>query len=69
MQEVIDTARRVMGREIPVQIQDRRPGDPAALVADSQKARRELSWEPRLAAQEQIIAHVWEWEQKKAMVW
>jgi len=69
VQEVIDKARQVTVREIPVLIQNRRPGDPAILVADSQKARRELSWEPRLAAQEQIIAHVWEWEQKKAMVW
>jgi UDP-glucose 4-epimerase len=59
VQEVIDKARQVTGREIPVQIQNRRPGDPAILVADSQKARRKLGWEPRFAALDQIIAHAW----------
>lgn len=59
VQEVIDTARRVTGREIPVQIQNHRPGDPAILVADSQKAQRELGWEPRFAALDQLIAHAW----------
>jgi len=59
VQEVIDTARQVTGREIPVHTQDRRPGDPAVLVADGQKARRELGWEPRFAALDQIIAHTW----------
>jgi UDP-glucose 4-epimerase len=69
VQEVIDTARRVTDREIPVRFQDRRPGDPAVLVANSQKARRELGWEPRFAALEQIIAHAWEWERKHRVLW
>jgi len=69
VQEVIHTARRVTGRKIPVQIQDRRPGDPAVLVADSQKARRGLGWEPRFAALEQIIAHAWGWEQRQGKDW
>jgi len=69
VQEVIDTARQVTGRKIPVQIQDRRPGDPAVLVADSQKARRELGWEPRFAALEQIIAHAWGWEKQNGECW
>jgi UDP-glucose 4-epimerase len=69
VQEVIDTARRVTGREIPVRFQDRRPGDPAVLVADSKKARRELGWEPRFAGLEQIIAHAWGWEVKHGAIW
>jgi UDP-glucose 4-epimerase len=69
VQEVIDTARRVTGRKIPVRFQDRRPGDPAVLVADSQKARRELGWAPRFAALEQIIAHAWGWEVKHGAIW
>lgn len=44
VQEVIAAARRVTGQPIPVQTQERRPGGPAVLVADSQKARRELGW-------------------------
>jgi UDP-glucose 4-epimerase len=59
VQEVINKARQVTGRVIPVQIQNRRPWDPAILVADSQKARRELGSEPRFAPLDQLIAHAW----------
>ena len=62
VREVIESACRVTGRNIPVIVQDRRAGDPATLVADSQKARRDLGWKPRFAALDQIIAHAWEWE-------
>ena len=65
VREVIDSARRVTGRNIPMNVQDRRPGDPAMLVADSQKARRDLGWEPRYAALDQIITHAWAWEQNR----
>jgi UDP-glucose 4-epimerase len=69
VQEVIDTARRVTGQAIPAQTQDRRPGDPAVLVADSQKARRELGWQPRFQELETIITHAWAWERKKGETW
>ncbi|MHB1660431.1 MAG: hypothetical protein ACYCRF_14180, partial [Acidithiobacillus sp.] len=65
VQEVIDTARRVTGQPIQAQTQARRPGDPAVLVADSQKARRELGWEPRFEDLGTIVEHAWEWERKK----
>ncbi|MBU2733434.1 UDP-glucose 4-epimerase GalE [Acidithiobacillus ferridurans] len=65
VQEVIDTARRVTGQPIPAQTQERRPGDPAVLVADSQKARRGLGWEPRFGDLETIVEHAWGWEKKK----
>ncbi|AEM47337.1 UDP-glucose 4-epimerase [Acidithiobacillus ferrivorans SS3] len=69
VQEVIDTARRVTGQPIPEIIQERRPGDPAVLVADSQKARRELGWEPRFQDLGTIVGHAWEFERKKGEAW
>lgn len=55
VKEVIDTAEKVLGRPIPYILGDRRAGDPARLVADSQKAREELGWKPQFAQLEQII--------------
>jgi UDP-glucose 4-epimerase len=62
VREVIETARAVTGRDIPVRYGERRPGDPARLVADSRRARAELGWEPRYADLATIIAHAWRWE-------
>ncbi len=62
VREVINTARRVTGREILVRIMPRRPGDPARLVADSAAAGRDLGWSPRFADLEIMITHAWRWE-------
>ena len=62
VQEVIETAHAVTGRDIPVRYGERRPGDPARLVADSRKAKAELVWTPRYADLATIIAHAWQWE-------
>jgi UDP-glucose 4-epimerase len=64
VRQVIDTARRVTGREIVVKTGPRRPGDPAVLVAAAARAMRELAWTPRHAALEAIIATAWEWKRK-----
>jgi UDP-glucose 4-epimerase len=64
VQEVIDTAQKVTGREIPLLDAPRREGDPARLVADASLARRVLDWQPRYAALETIIAHAWQWERQ-----
>jgi UDP-glucose 4-epimerase len=64
VREVIETARTVTGREIPVAYGERRPGDPARLVADSRRARAELGWEPQYADLATIIAHAWRWERR-----
>jgi len=69
VQEVIDGARRVTGKEIRVQEQARRPGDPAILVADSTQARQFLGWQPQYADLDTIIAHAWTWEQQKGQRW
>ena len=62
VQQVIDTTRKVTGRDFPVTRTDRRPGDPAVLVADSQRARQELGWQPEYDDLESIIATAWNWE-------
>jgi UDP-glucose 4-epimerase len=63
-QQVIDAVRRVTGQEIPVIPAPRRPGDPARLVASSQKVRLELGWEPRYPDLEPMIQSAWDWQQR-----
>lgn len=58
---VVDIAREVTGRAIPVQEGPRRAGDPAVLVASSDKAFRELRWTPELQDLRVIIQSAWEW--------
>jgi len=65
VRQVIDSVRRVTGRPIPVEEQPRRPGDPAVLVAGSEKIKQELGWAPRYADLDAIIASAWEWHQKR----
>ena len=65
MREVIESARRVTGHPIPVEICPRRPGDPAVLVASSEKAMRELGWQPRYTKLDDIVRTAWIWHQKR----
>ncbi|BBH45950.1 UDP-glucose 4-epimerase GalE [Pseudomonas sp. KU43P] len=64
VQEVIDAARAVTGRPIQVIETSRREGDPATLVADAQRAKKVLGWQPRFAGLEEIVGHAWNWERK-----
>lgn len=61
VKEVIDTARKVTGHEIPAKIAERRAGDPARLIASSDKARQVLLWKPEHADLEEIISTAWNW--------
>lgn len=61
VKEVIDIARKVTGREIKAEIAGRRAGDPAVLVASSEKAINELGWEPKYNSLETIIETAWKW--------
>jgi UDP-glucose 4-epimerase len=63
--EVIDSVRRVTGHPIPVEECERRPGDPAVLVASSDKIKSELGWKPHFAELDKIVASAWEWHQKR----
>lgn len=59
--EVLDTARRVTGRSIPAVEAPRRPGDPAILIASSDRIRQELGWSPRHPDLGDIIGSAWAW--------
>jgi UDP-glucose 4-epimerase len=63
--EVIESVRRVTGRAVPVEECARRPGDPAVLVASSEKIKAELGWKPKFAELDAIVASAWEWHQRR----
>ena len=65
VREVIESARRVTGHPIPAEIHPRRAGDPAVLVASSEKAIRELGWKPRYTQLDDILRTAWVWHQKR----
>lgn len=61
VKQVVEAARRVTGRPIMVQLKDRRPGDPAILVADAARAKAVLGWSPRYADLDKQIETAWKW--------
>jgi UDP-glucose 4-epimerase len=61
IREVISTASRVTGRNIPAIESPRRPGDPPTLIASSEKIRQELGWSPRYPHLEDILDSAWRW--------
>jgi len=65
VRQIIETAQRVVGHDIPILEAGRRAGDPAVLVASNLLARRELGWAPRLADLEDIVRTAWDWEQHR----
>ncbi len=65
VKEMIETARSVTGHPIPIKLDKRRAGDPAKLVASSQRAMKELEWKPRFVSVEDIIRSAWIWHENK----
>ena len=65
VKEVIASARRVTGHPIPAEVKPRRDGDPARLVASSEKAKAELGWHPQYPELDSILASAWEWHQQR----
>jgi UDP-glucose 4-epimerase len=65
VREVIESARRVTGHAVPAEVHPRRPGDPAVLVASSDKAIRELGWKPAYTQLDEIVRTAWTWHQKR----
>jgi len=61
--EVIEAAKRVTGRDVPVESAERREGDPPRLVADASRARAVLGWTPQQAALDAIVRSAWDWMQ------
>ena len=61
VKEVIDVARAVTGHPIPAQVSPRRAGDPAQLVASSEKAKTVLGWKPQFNDLNTIVSSAWAW--------
>jgi UDP-glucose 4-epimerase len=62
--QVIESCRRITGHPIPVVEAPRRPGDPAALVASSDRIRKDLGWSPRYPDIDQIVDSAWRWHER-----
>lgn len=60
VREVIDSCRRVTGRDIPARDVARRAGDPAVLIASSERAITELGWRPKYPGIDEIVSDAWE---------
>lgn len=65
VRQIIETAQRIVGHDIPILEAGRRAGDPAVLVAGNLRACRELGWTPQLADLEAIVRTAWNWEQHR----
>jgi len=61
VKEVINTVIEVTGRDFEVEVSARRAGDPAVLIASSDKIQQELNWQPEYPELEKIISTAWQW--------
>lgn len=61
VQEIVEAARKITGKEIPTKVEARRAGDPSTLVAASKKAQDMLGWEPEYTTMDTIIESAWNW--------
>ncbi len=64
VKEIIEVARKITGHPIPAEIVERRPGDPAKLIAGSALIKKELGWKPQFENAEEIVSSAWNWYQK-----
>jgi UDP-glucose 4-epimerase len=62
VKQVINVVKEVSGKDFKVNIEPRREGDPAVLVADARLAKKELNWQPKFAELRDIVKTAWEWE-------
>jgi UDP-glucose 4-epimerase len=62
---VLEVARKITGQAIPARLEDRRAGDPAILIADSGKIRKDLNWTPQFESLEAIVETAWNWHRQK----
>jgi UDP-glucose 4-epimerase len=66
VKEVIESAKRITGRDVPFVVGHRRTGDPAVLIASAEKIRRVLGWIPERSALDEIVGSAWKWEERAA---
>jgi UDP-glucose 4-epimerase len=68
VREVLDTAHMVTGRSIPTETAPRRPGDPAVLIASSDRIKKELGWTPKRQRLDEIIDSAWRWMHRRERI-
>lgn len=68
VKEIIQAAETVTQKQIPIEMGERRKGDPAKLIADNQKIIQELNWHPRYSDLNTILSTAWQWEKKLAQL-
>ena len=68
VKEIIQAAEAVTQKQIPIEMGERRKGDPAQLIADNQKIIQELNWHPRYSDLNTILSTAWQWEKKLAQL-
>ena len=64
---MVQATQKVTGRSVPYEFADRRPGDPAIILASAKKARQILNWEPTHSQLENIINSTWNAYQKSSL--
>lgn len=64
VKQVVEATRRVTGREVPARFGPRRPGDPAVLIASSQRISEQLGWHPSMQSLDVIIESAWRWRHR-----
>ena len=64
VREIIEVAKKITNQKMDIEIQSRRKGDPAELIADNQKIKSELNWTAKHSDLDKIISSAWQWEQK-----
>lgn len=65
VKQILNTVREITGRDFPVTVAPRRPGDPPELIADASAAKSRLNWQPRYTDLATIVRHAWQWEQTR----
>jgi len=68
VKEIIQAAETVIQKPIPIEMGERRKGDPAKLIANNQKIIQELNWHPRYSDLNTILSTAWQWEKKLAQL-
>ena len=68
VKEIIQAAEAVTQKQIPIEMGERRKGDPAKLIANNQKIIQELNWHPRYSDLNTILSTAWQWEKKLAQL-
>ena len=63
--EIVDMVKKISGVDFPVEISERRPGDPAEIFADNKKAKEVLGFDPKYSDIETIVKTAWEWHSKQ----